>query len=379
MLLSSLFEGSPDIEIKQLSIDSRLPMKDCIFFCLSGIRYNGHDYIKEAIKNGATVIVYEEDIDTSLDAVFIKVSNVEDCLNDIAVRFYNYPAKDLDTYVCAGCDGPSSVSYLLRALIENYKPCASIGVFGILYGEHRLYSSVPTLTILDNQKYLNEFRKQGMKACVFEADALSLSYKKLDSVSPDVFIYCSTNENSGEFQEIGINYYDVLCSYLYTLNDDTAIVLNRDDHSYDELIKATGDNFATYGFSSDSDFMIRNMELDRNGSSFDLCHDDETVHIKTRLLGINNVYNCTAALSALYMQGYELSELAAYLETIEPLAGVMEPVVCGQKYEVIVDCADNIANIHDVYEFASNVSSSASKIVCVWGLNSQDEKENLRD
>ena len=53
MLLSRLFSDAPDIEIKQLSTDSRVPMTDAVFFCMEGIKYDGHDYIGEADSRAA--------------------------------------------------------------------------------------------------------------------------------------------------------------------------------------------------------------------------------------------------------------------------------------------------------------------------------------
>ena len=76
MLASELIKNAPDIEIEQLSTDSRMPMKNAMFFCIKGVRYDGHDYVKEAIINGAVLIVYEDEIDTDLNAVFVKVNNV---------------------------------------------------------------------------------------------------------------------------------------------------------------------------------------------------------------------------------------------------------------------------------------------------------------
>ena len=378
MLLSELFEGSPDIEIRQLSIDSRLPMKDCIFFCLSGIRYDGHDYVEEAIKNGANVIVYEEDIDTSLDAIFIKVSDVADCLNHIASKYYDYPAKKMETYLICGCDGQSSVSYIIYNLLNKRKPCANVGAYGIHYAHHHLYSSVPTLTILDNHKYLNEFYRTGIEAATFESDAQSLSYKKLDGISPDVFVYTSTNEFSGEFTEIGINYYDALVSYLYTLDDDTAIILNRDDASYNELVMAAGENRVTYGTHSGSDYIICDVDLRDDSSSFSLRSGKEVNHFNTSLVGMNNVYNATAALVALTTKGYDITELAEDLKEIKPIDGVMEPLDLGQDYHVYIDCAANVKSIHDVYDFAQSVKKPDARIFALWGINSQDESETLK-
>ena len=91
MKLSELFNGAPDIEIEQLSVDSRFPMKNAIFFCLNGIKYDGHNYIREAIDNGAKVIVYSEPIDYKDRAIFIQVNNVNNTLNKVGNKFYNYP------------------------------------------------------------------------------------------------------------------------------------------------------------------------------------------------------------------------------------------------------------------------------------------------
>ena len=76
MLLNKLFKDAPELEIEQLSIDSRLSMKNAIFFCLNGIKYDGHNYIEEAVNNGAKVIVYSKEQPQKFKAIYIKVPNV---------------------------------------------------------------------------------------------------------------------------------------------------------------------------------------------------------------------------------------------------------------------------------------------------------------
>ena len=380
MLLSELFEGLPENDIKQLSIDSRLPMKDCIFFCLEGIRYNGHEFVEEAIKNGAKVIVYDdESINTSLDATFIKVSDVADCLNEIAAKFYNYPSRKLETYIAGGCDGNSSVSYLISSLLSNYKSTASIGVLGIKYKDKHLLSNSPSLTILDNQKYLNEFVKNDVKACILEANAMSLSYKKLDSINPDVFVYTTTNEQSSDYRELGRNYFDIMCSYFYTLDASTKIVLNRDDIGYNELIKAIPDNFYSYGTNIKSDYVIKHIVLESNQSSFELVHNDEKYTIKTKLIGLENVYNLTASLVSLNIMGYSLFELSLLVPVVEPLTGIYEPILLNQGYNVIVDNAIDINSISKLYDFARKITHINRKLYVIWGISSTDDDDFLKD
>ena len=165
MYLDELFDNVPHLEIDQLSIDSRVPMKNCIFFCIAGIKDDGHDFVKEAVKNGASVIVYQNDIDTSFDAIYIKVNDTIDCLNAIVSKFYNYPSDRLEIYLTSGCEGVSEISYIIHNLVKNFKECASIGVNGIFYGDNQLLNNNRTLTILDSQRYLSEFVKNDIKAC----------------------------------------------------------------------------------------------------------------------------------------------------------------------------------------------------------------------
>ncbi|MBQ3994170.1 MAG: hypothetical protein II638_04900, partial [Erysipelotrichaceae bacterium] len=195
MLLSQIFKGAPDIEIEQLSIDSRHSMKNAIFFCLDGIKYDGHDYIEEAISNGAKVIVYSKEQKEKFKAIYIKVSNVNSILTKAATLFYNDPNAGIDKYVIIGNYGRSSVASFINDYLNSVSSCGYIGILGIRYNGLELNSSFATLNILDNLKMLDTMKKSNVKACTFEADAASLNLQKLDSIKPEVVIYTCTNKN----------------------------------------------------------------------------------------------------------------------------------------------------------------------------------------
>lgn len=379
MFLDELFKNTPHIQIDQLSIDSRMPMHNCIFFCIAGIKDDGHDYINEAIKNGANVIVYSDDIKTFGNAIYIKVNDTIDCLNSISPKFFDNPANHLESYVTSGCDSISTVSYLITKMIKNFKSVASIGVNGIFFGENHLMSNVPTLTIIDTQRYLKEFVNEGIKAVTLEADCLALYYKKLGSIKPNVFIYTNTNEYSSNYQEMDNNYYDVMCNYLYTLDDSTVVILNRDDCAFDELAKACGDNFYTFGKNEDADYLISNIKLKPYYSSFELNYNNETIEIKTKLIGIRNIYNVAAALCALHQTGYDLSELALLLQFIEPLEGDMKPIDLNQGFKVYIDKADDPKSLELTFKFLNSILKKEKKLVVLFGIGYNDEDESIKD
>ena len=77
MLLSKLFEKAPEIEIKDLMVNSQDKVPNSIFFCVKGMLHDGHQFIKQAIKNGAICIVHSDDVEEiDPNIVYIQVKNV---------------------------------------------------------------------------------------------------------------------------------------------------------------------------------------------------------------------------------------------------------------------------------------------------------------
>ena len=371
MLLSRLFKGAPDIEIEQLSIDSRHSMKNAIFFCLDGIKYDGHDYIEEAINNGAKVIVYSKEQPVKHKAIYIKVGNVNSVLTKVATVFYNDPNTGIEKYVVIGNYGRSSVASFINDYLNARSSCGYIGILGIRYNGLELNSSFATLNILDNLKMLDTMKKNGVKACTFEADAASLNLQKLDSLKPECVIYTCTNRNSSEFQTN--DYYAYIRRYLYTLENDTNIVLNIDDESFAEL-KDCVDNYVTYGTSSIADFQIRDVSISTAGVSFKLIHDERSFPVRSKVQGMVNVYNLTAAIVSLALRGHDLNEVISHMSDIPCVDGVMERV--DREYNVIVDSAYDINSIEEVFRYADFVKHR-NKTIGVVSINYSDGDKRI--
>ncbi len=371
MLLSRLFKGAPDIEIEQLSIDSRLSMKNAIFFCLDGIKYDGHDYIEEAVSNGAKVIVYSKEQSVKHKAIYIKVGNVNSVLTKVATAFYNDPNSGIEKFVVIGNYGRCSVASFINDYLNVGSSCGYIGILGIRYNGLELNSSFATLNILDNLKMLDTMKKNGVKACTFEADAASLNLQKLDSLKPECVIYTCTNRNSSEFQTN--DYFAYIRRYLYTLENDTIVILNADDESFAEL-KNCVDNYVTYGTSSIADFQIRDISVSSNGVSFKLIHDEKAFPVRSKVQGMVNVYNLTAAIISLALRGHELNDVISHMINIPCVDGVMERV--DKEYNIIVDSAYDINSIEEIFRYADFVKHK-NKAIGVVSINYSDGDKRI--
>lgn len=117
-------------EIKGLAFDSRNVKEDFIFFALPGTHTTGNIFIPKAIKNGATVIIFQDQIDENtaiqikneLDSinknvVFINVKDSRYVMAPISAHFYDNPSEKLIVIGVTGTEGKSStVSFVWQLL-----------------------------------------------------------------------------------------------------------------------------------------------------------------------------------------------------------------------------------------------------------------------
>lgn len=371
MLLNKIFKDAPEIEIEQLSVDSRLSMKNAIFFCLDGIKYDGHDYIKEAIDNGAKVIIYSKPQDVKYKAIYIQVKNVTNTMIKVADIFYNHPNSGIDKYIIMGNYGRSSVAKFINHYLNTISTCGYVGILGVKYNDILFNSSYPTLNSLDNLKILDTLKKANIKSVTFEASPSALNLQKLDCVKPEYVIYTCTDKTSSEYQSS--DFFTYIRRYLYTLENDTTLILNIDDESFNELNDSV-DNYVTYGVRENANYRISDIKVSKKGIEYDLTYQSDSYHIESKLQGKINVFNLTAAIVALHQKGYDMKNIIDVFKNVNYVDGVMEKV--DEEYNIIVDCAYDIDSIEEICKYAS-VTKNNGKSIGVFSINYSDDDKRL--
>ena len=99
--------GYEDIEIKGIKINSKEIVPGDIFVCTMGVTADRHDFIEEAIENGAVAVVVQKDIKCSIPTIRVENTNQE--LPLLASRFYDYPEEKLEIVGITGTDRKSVV------------------------------------------------------------------------------------------------------------------------------------------------------------------------------------------------------------------------------------------------------------------------------
>jgi UDP-N-acetylmuramoyl-L-alanyl-D-glutamate--2,6-diaminopimelate ligase len=88
--------GSTDLDVKSLAFDSRKVENGTVFIATKGTQSDGHDFIDQAIDQGAIAIVCEQlPINLKSDITYVEVKNSSEALGIMAANFYDNPSEKL--------------------------------------------------------------------------------------------------------------------------------------------------------------------------------------------------------------------------------------------------------------------------------------------
>ena len=126
-------KGDLDIEIKGIESNSKNVKKGFMFVAISGFSSDGHDFIQNAIENGANVIVAEniekiKKIKIPEDIVLIIANNTREFLALSSCNFYKNPSKRFKLIGITGTKGKTTTTFMIKEILE--KAGKKVGLIG---------------------------------------------------------------------------------------------------------------------------------------------------------------------------------------------------------------------------------------------------------
>ena len=368
MKLTELFENVPDIEVKSLMADSRKKRPDSIFFCVKGMMFDGHQFVEQAIQNGAKVIVHSEPLANMHDDItYIRVKDVTEAFNKVADAFYGHPSRKLKMYGVTGTNGKSSISCFIRDILNHFEPTGYIGTISIEYGSVKLPPLLTTPDIDDLHGILRDMVDAGMKACALEASSIGIEQGRVDSIDFDVAMFTNLTHDHLDYHGTMANYFNAKKKLFDHLKPEAVAVTNVDDPYGMKIVRDCPCRVVTYGIDNDADYRVTGFQLLKDRTRFTLHAKGRDYEIETNLVAKFNIYNLVAAIAALNETGIDIEKQIPYLKDLPPVAGRMQRINDGQPFNIVVDFAHTPDGIEKVCQYASAITPKGKRIIAITG------------
>ena len=375
MLLSEIMKNvslfsSPkaDCEINDIVYDSRKAARGTLFVCLSGARFDGHDFAKGAYEKGCRVFLCEKDISLPKDADVMICENTRAALAVCSKNFFRDPSSEIAVIGITGTKGKTTVAHIIRAVLEGAGiKCGIIGTVGARSGERVLPTVNTTPESYELQKLLRIMVDDGCKAAAIEVSSLGLKHHRVDGIQFDTGVFTNLSPD-----HIGTNEHANFEEYAYWKKQLFKMckraVVNLDDEFSGEVISECSCPTVTFGFEKESDFRLasaKNMKrFGRLGVDFSFIESGTKRDFFVSLPGDVNAYNAVCACAVAKFFGVSDESLKESLSHVF-VKGRGEIVETRRDFSVIIDYAHNGVSLKSIIETLREYETK--RIIAVFG------------
>lgn len=349
-----------DTLIRGIKINSKEVELGDLFVCTKGVTTDRHDFIDEAIKNGATAIIVSKDVGKKSVPV-VKVPDTNKELPFVCQKFYDYPDKKLKMIGVTGTDGKTSTTTIIQTLIGS-DLCGYIGTNGRSCAKFSGDNPNTTPDAQNLYMYLNEFVSFGCKYASIETSSEAFFRGRLQATQFDVSAY--TNVTSEHLNTHGTfeNYLECKKQLFRQTKKEGYCILNHDDQYFEHMKQACNGQVLTYGKGEDNDLQIVDFKIYPDHTDIKYKFRDEIHEINSPLLGEFNVYNLACALLCCIASGFNLDKIKDRIKDIK-VSGRLELLNTNTPYYVMVDYAHTPNGIANLLKFVHTLNIKKSIVV----------------
>jgi len=324
--------------------DSRNAKNGDIFVALKGTSHDGHNFIPDALRNGAKYVLCDKQkkpaAPTDDSWQLITIDDPANAAAQLAQASRQYPARGLTNLAVTGTNGKTTVAFLVRAVINNAaKKC---GLIGTVCYDTTADSANAILTTPDCfliAKLQQEMLEAGAKYMIIEASSHALTQNRLDQIPFEAAAFTNLTGDHLDYHQNKQNYLDAKTTLFTNLSPNAAAILNKQAPEADHIASNTRATILWYAIDSPADITAHIQSMDTSGTTFTLQYRQSSAIVKTPLLGRHNVSNHLAAAGLCLATGFDLNTVAAGLCALKTIPGRLEKIQWKGDLTVLIDYA----------------------------------------
>ena len=376
MELSSLLKGIDYFEVSgknenvtSLSCDSRKVKKQSLFFCIPGLKADGHAYAEAAVNKGAAVLVVERFLPLEITQVFVK--DVRRAMAIMAGNFYGNPGRKMKLIGVTGTNGKTTTTYIIREILKTAGvKTGLIGTTCNMIGDTRLPSALTTPDPIELHKLFADMLAAGVETVVMEVSAHAVDLRKMDGTVADVAVFTNLSQDHLDYFGTMEKYGGAKRAY-FTPKYCKKAVVNIDDPFGQRIAAEAKIPVVTFGCDNPADVFAVNYESAERGLKYVINLFDNVYDIKFNLSGRYNMYNTLCAAAVCHLMGVGVKNIARGIAKTDYIPGRFN-ILDTQPYTVILDYAHTPDGIENIAATAREFCKG--RLVVVFGCGGDRDK-----
>ena len=322
-------KGSLDVDVKHLDSNSKNIKDGDMFVAIKGFSVDGHQYINDAIKAGAKVIMVQEGCDLKAinlpeDVTLIMAKDTREALAICSCNFYDNPSRKFKLIGVTGTKGKTTTTFMIKEILE--KAGHKVGLIGTIAtyinGKMISESSRTTPESIELQKTFAQMVDEGVEYAVMEVSSQSLKLHRVDGCNFDIVLFPNSK-------------------------------------------------IMTYGIDNYCEVLAKDITITNSYVDFRVKVSDRNERVKVDIPGRFSVYNALAAICVAKKLGVPSEKVIEALAEIK-VPGRSEMVPNKKEIPIMIDYAHSPESLQNILSAVK--SYTRGRVISVFGCGGDRDK-----
>lgn len=359
-----------DMDVADISYDSRASKPGDLFVAISGFETDGHAYIDSAVKNGAIAVLCEKKPDSQIP--YICVKNTRSALALASANLFSRPAESMKLIGITGTNGKTTSSMLIKHMLEKCEN-AKVGLVGTnqnMIGYRVLTAERTTPESYELQKLFREMADEGCTHVVMEVSSHSLVLDRVEGLRFEVGLFTNLTQDHLDFHGTMDKYAEAKAMLFGRCEMG---VVNLDDDYAEQMIERASCPVLTYSVDkNEADLVGKDVRLLPTAVKFCALSTGVLERVTLNIPGRFSVYNALGVIAVGLQLGYSIAQCSEALATAEGVKGRVEVVPVDGNYTILIDYAHTPDALENVLK--SMKETTEGRVVALFGCGGDRDR-----
>jgi UDP-N-acetylmuramoyl-L-alanyl-D-glutamate--2,6-diaminopimelate ligase len=365
--------GSTDIDIIQLSIDSRSVEKGACFIAIKGEKTDGHTYIDTAIAGGSVAIICTSIPVTLIEGVtYVQVVDSANAAGTMAHQFFGNVSKEVNVFGVTGTNGKTTVATLLFKLFSKLGyTCGLISTVQNHIGNEIIPSTHTTPDAISLNALLYRMKAAGCTHVFMECSSHAIHQHRIAGIEFKGAIFTNITHDHLDYHHTFDAYIKAKKSFFDMLTSDAFALSNLDDQRGEVMLQNTKAQKFFYSLKSVAAFKGKILVNSLEGLQMDIQNHEVHFH----LIGIFNAYNLLAVYAAAVLAGEQAEEVLRVLSSLNGAEGRFDTIRSKRNNVLgIIDYAHTPDALKNVLLTIHQLKQKNEQLITVVGCGGDRDK-----
>nr|WP_245526039.1 UDP-N-acetylmuramoyl-L-alanyl-D-glutamate--2,6-diaminopimelate ligase [Acidimicrobium ferrooxidans] len=369
---SARLVGDPSVAIADITLDSRSVSPGAMFCATRGSRFDGHDFVSDAIARGAVALLVQHEV--ALDIPQLVVPSVRHAIGGLVAGFFGRPSERLDLVGITGTNGKTTTSYFIDSILSLAgRRTGLIGTIEARFGDSNRPSMFTTPEAPELHRLLRQMVDDGVDSVVMEVSSHGIDQHRIDGTSFRIGVFTNLSPEHLDYHGTIEQYYAAKAQ-LFLPERTKQAVIGTDTEWGVRLATQVRIPAVTYGPAPFSDYRVEDVRYDEYGTIFTVVVGGRRRwRLRVPIYGIHNAYNAAAAVAVAEALGIEGDTIERGLAECHQVAGRFQRIDAGQPFTVVVDYAHTPDSLRALIATARALSPKG-RVILVAGARGRRDR-----